>query len=89
MEKIDRTKHKQMAYVLNKEFKYMQKDIAKLMEVSPQQMSNWIKETSYEVKINNLEKELDTAKNKLKEIGYKPLGKDINNIIIEAKESTN
>lgn len=89
MERIDRTKHKQMAYILNKEFKYMQKDIAKLMEVSPQQMSSWIKETSYEVKINKLEKELDTTKSKLKELGYKPLGKDINNIIIEAKESTN
>ena len=67
-----RGKEKTMAYVLHTEFGYTKNAIATLMQISPQQMGQWIKEASYEVKINNLQKEVSILKNELKQIGYEP-----------------
>ena len=44
-------------------------------------MEQWIKEASYEIKINNLEKEVYSLKNELKEIGYEPQKKLSNDIL--------
>ena len=72
MVKKDRTKEKQMAYLLHEEFGYTKKSIATLMSVSPQHMGTWIKDTGYDVKINKLENELSTARENLKTLGYEP-----------------
>ena len=67
-----RGKEKTMAYVLYTEFGYTKNAISTLMQISPQQMGQWIKEASYEVKINNLHKEVSILKDELKQIGYEP-----------------
>lgn len=87
MVKENRTKEKQMAYLLNKEFGYTKKSIADLMKISPQQMGTWIKDMNYEVKINNLEQELEISREVLKSLDYEPQKKleynIIENIIVE------
>jgi len=72
MARENRTKEKQMAYILHEEFGYTKKSISSLMKISPQQMGSWIKETGYQVQINKLEKELDNSRTILNELNYKP-----------------
>lgn len=67
-----RGKEKTMAYVLYTEFGYTKNSIATLMKISPQQMGQWIKEASYEIKINHLQKEVSLLTDELKQIGYEP-----------------
>lgn len=63
-------KHKAMAYVLNCEFGYTMTKISELMSVSQATISNAIKSFKYEMTINNLQAELDEAKNALNNLGY-------------------
>jgi len=77
-----RGKEKTMAYVLYTEFGYTKNAIATLMQISPQQMGQWIKEASYEVKINNLQKEVSILKEELTQIGYQPQ-KNLSNDILD------
>jgi len=72
MAREDRTKEKQMAYVLHQEFGYTKKSISSLMKISAQQMGTWIKETGYQVQIHKLENELDSSRKILKELKYEP-----------------
>lgn len=68
-------KHQLMAYVLNKEFGYIQKDIANLMRVSQSTISSAIKEIEYQKIIRNLETELIQVREETRDIliknGYK------------------
>lgn len=67
-----RAKEKKMAYVLHHEFGYTKSSIALLMKISPQQMGQWIKEVQYEVRIHQLNKELNEIKQELMSLGYQP-----------------
>jgi predicted transcriptional regulator len=58
-------KRRYLAYVLNKEFDYSQKDIAKLMKVTQSTISNVIKHISYEKVIYDLNTELAEARAEL------------------------
>ena len=57
------TKHKFMAYLLNKDMGYSMTSIAKLMKVSQSTISTSIQCVEYMRKIYNLEKELFEAGN--------------------------
>lgn len=72
MHHIHRAKEKKMAYLLHHEFGYTKSAIATLMQVSPQQMGNWIKEMDYEIRIYNLQAELADVKQELLSLGYVP-----------------
>jgi len=78
---IHRFKEKQMAYVLNKEFNYPKSSIAQLMKISPQQMGAWIKEMNYEVRLNNLQNELNQISSQLQALGYYPQQRLNNNVL--------
>lgn len=73
-------KKKHAAYVLNQDpdFRYTQKNIGILMNVSQSAISNAIKEIKYKSKIASLEQELEEAKQYLLEEGFKPITIDIN-----------
>lgn len=64
------TKHKFMAYLLNKDMGYSMTSIAKLMKVSQSTISTSIQCVEYMRKIYNLEKELFEAKQSLIKLGY-------------------
>lgn len=49
-------RHKMIAYVLNKEFECRQSEIAQLMKVSQSTIANAIKEVSFRLTIQGLEK---------------------------------
>ena len=72
MEHIQRLKEKKMAYVLHNHFGYTKVSIATMMKISPQQLGVWIKEIDYELKIHNLNQEIDSIKNELRKLGYTP-----------------
>ena len=72
MDDLHRAREKKMAYLLHTEFGYTKVAIATLMKISPQQMGQWIKEISYELRIHNLEQELYDIKKELMSIGYVP-----------------
>ena len=65
-------RHKVMAYVLYKEFGYRQAAIAQLMQVSQSTIANAVKEVSFRLTIQNLEKELQEARILLEEKGLLP-----------------
>jgi predicted transcriptional regulator len=69
---MHREKYKKMAYVLHTEFGYTKTAIANLMQISPQQMGQWIKEAGYEIRLNQANIEIDALKNELMQIGYQP-----------------
>ena len=56
-------KHSAIAYLLNREMGYTQSAIAQLMGISQSTISNMIKDFDYQCKIQNLEKELNEARN--------------------------
>lgn len=72
MDNLHRSKEKKMAYVLFVEFGYTKQSIAQLMKISPQQMGQWVKEMTYEVRINQLNNEISEIKNDLLRLGYSP-----------------
>lgn len=55
-------KHKYLVYVLHKEFGYRQTTIAKLMQISQSTVANSYKEICFRVSIQNLENELQEAR---------------------------
>lgn len=55
-------KHSAVAYLLNRELNYSQSEIATLMKVSQSTVSNMIKEFEYQNQIQNLQRELDEAR---------------------------
>ena len=65
-------RHKVMAYVLNKEFCYRQSAIAQLMQVDQSTIANAVKEVSFRLTIQNLEKELQEARYQLEQQGILP-----------------
>ena len=62
-------RHKVMAYVLYKEFGYRQSAIAQLMQVAQSTIANAVKEVSFRLTIQNLEKELQEARYQLEQQG--------------------
>ncbi len=70
---MQRHKEKLMAYVLHTEFGYTKASIAQLMKISPQQMGQWIREASYEIQINSLQREVSGLKQELIALGYTPM----------------
>lgn len=64
--------HKLMAYVLNKEFEYMQTEIAKLMGVSQTTISNSVNEISKRLKTEDLTEQLKFTRTALEKQGLKP-----------------
>ena len=56
------TKHYAIAFVLNSEMGYTQKEIATLMKVSQSTISNMIKEFEYQKQIYGLQQELNNAR---------------------------
>lgn len=64
-------KHKVMAYILNKEMGYTMSNIAELMKVSQSTISIAIKDVTYRLQIQNLERELIEARRSLQTLGYK------------------
>lgn len=56
------TKHSAIAFVLNNEMGYTQKEIATLMKVSQSTISNMIKEFEYQKQIYDLQQELNNAR---------------------------
>lgn len=64
--------HKLMAYVLNKEFEYMQTEIAKLMGVSQTTISKSVNEISKRLKTENLNSQLNIIRTALEKQGLKP-----------------
>jgi hypothetical protein len=72
IEHLHRAKEKLVAYVLHYDFDYTKSSIATLMQMSPQQMGQWIKEAHYEVQIHDLDPELNVIKKQLIELGYQP-----------------
>lgn len=65
-------RHKVMAYVLNKEFGYRQSAIAQLMQVAQSTIANAVKEVSFRLTTQNLEKELQEARYQLEQQGILP-----------------
>lgn len=65
-------RHKLMAYVLNKEFEYRQNAIAQLMGVSQSTIANAVKEISFRLTIQDLEKELREVRYQLEQQGCLP-----------------
>lgn len=65
-------RHKMMAYVLHREFEYRQSAIAQLMGVSQSTIANAVKEISFRLTIQNLEKELQEARRELERQGVFP-----------------
>lgn len=63
-------KHKAMAYILNYEFGYSMNKIAELMSVSQSTVSNSIQKFIFEMRINDLQSELNEAREQLDELGY-------------------
>lgn len=87
------TKHKAMAYILNKDMGYTMNSISDLMKVSQSTISKGIKDFELEMTIKNLTNQLEQAKNELYILGYRqdpreiipPMFKSVNqqNIYIE------
>jgi predicted transcriptional regulator len=69
---LHRGKEKKMAFILHSEFGYTKQAIANLMQISPQQMGQWIKEASYEAKLHQADKEIEYLRVKLIKNGYQP-----------------
>lgn len=67
--KLD-TRHRAMAYILNHEFGYSMVKIGQLMGVSQPTISNAIFKFINEMRINNLQKELNEAREALNVLGY-------------------
>lgn len=65
-------RHKLMAYILYKEFGYTQTAIAKLMRVSQSTIASSVKEISFRITIQNLEKELKETRYLLEQKGLLP-----------------
>ena len=65
-------RHKLMAYVLHKEFGYRQSSIAQLMQVSQSTIANAVKEVSFRLTIQNLERELQEARYLIEQQGLLP-----------------
>ena len=65
-------RHKVVAYVLNKEFGYRQSAIAQLMQVAQSTIANAVKEVSFRLTIQDLEKELQEARYQLEQQGILP-----------------
>lgn len=65
-------RHKYLVYVLHKEFEYKQTDIAQLMQISQSTVANAYKEVCYRITIQNLENELQEARELLSAQGLKP-----------------
>ena len=65
-------RHKVMAYVLYNEFGYRQSAIAQLMQVAQSTIANAVKEVSFRLTIQNLEKELQEARYQLEQQGLLP-----------------
>ena len=65
-------RHKLMAYVLHKEFGYRQSAIAQLMKVSQSTIANAVKEVSFRVTIESLQKELQETRALLEQQGLLP-----------------
>lgn len=61
-----------VAYLLNEELHYNQADIAKLMRVSQGTISNMIRDFKYQMQLQNLQKELDNARQILAENNLLP-----------------
>lgn len=64
--------HMAVAYLLNEELHYNQADIAKLMRVSQGTISNMIRDFKYQMQLQNLQKELDNARQILAENNLLP-----------------
>ena len=64
--------HMAVAYLLNAELHYNQADIAKLMRVSQGTISNMIRDFKYQMQLQNLQKELDNARQILAENNLLP-----------------
>ena len=65
-------RHKLMAFVLHKEFGYRQGAIGQLMQVSQSTIANAVKEVSFRMTIQNLERELQETRYLLQEQGIHP-----------------
>ena len=65
-------RHKLMAYVLHKEFGYRQSSIAQLMQVSQSTIANAVKEVSFRLTIQNLDRELQEATHLIEQQGLLP-----------------
>ncbi len=65
-------RHKMMAYVLYREFGYRQGAIGQLMGVSQSTIANAVKEVSFRLTIQNLERELQEARRELERQGIFP-----------------
>lgn len=65
-------KHKLMAWILNKEFKYTMVGIAQLMHVSQSTISLAVKEVEYWRTIKNLNDELSEARQIIANYGILP-----------------
>ena len=65
-------RHKLMAFVLHKEFGYRQGAIGQLMQVSQSTIANAVKEVSFRMTIQNLERELQETRYLLQEQGIRP-----------------
>ena len=65
-------KHKFLVYILYKEFGYKQTDIANLMKISQSTVANAYKEVCFRITIQNLEHELQEARNIISAQGLLP-----------------
>ena len=74
-------KHQIIATILHLEFNYSQESIATLMKVSQSTISSWIKYGKLILKNKALEKEINSIKVELNNLGYYPQKQLENNII--------
>lgn len=65
-------RHKYLVYVLHREFGYKQTDIANLMKISQSTVANAYKEVCFRITIQNLERELQEARDLISERGLIP-----------------
>lgn len=65
-------RHKYLVYVLHKEFGYKQTAIAQLMQISQSTVANAYKEICFRVTIQNLENELQEARDLISAQGLIP-----------------
>lgn len=72
-------REKIMAFILNKEFKYAQGNIATLMKVSQPTIANAVKEAGYWIQINQLQKLYLDVKDELYRNGFREMPNLIEN----------
>lgn len=63
--------HKVLAYILNTENHYTQTKIASLMQVSQSTVANMLKDIKYQIAIDDLEDDLQRARDIIEENGLK------------------